>query len=96
MTDLTHMLGRVPYRQATRARLSASPRPRWLTAATGLQREVYLDLLASSDQGGAHLWCAGLPGAQQELVASAPGRFFRPPYVDGSASGWTATWTGRR
>ena len=24
-----------------------------------------------------HLWCAGLPGAQQELVAAVPGRFFR-------------------
>lgn len=28
-----------------------------------------------------HLWCAGLPGAQQELTAAEPGRFFRPPYV---------------
>jgi len=28
-----------------------------------------------------HLWCAGLPGAQQELIASAPDKFFRPPYV---------------
>jgi hypothetical protein len=27
------------------------------------------------------LWCAGLPGAQEALVGSAPGRFFRPPYV---------------
>jgi len=33
-----------------------------------------------------HLWCAGLPGAQQELAASDPGRFFRPPYVGGR--GW--------
>ncbi|MBV9096365.1 MAG: MmcQ/YjbR family DNA-binding protein [Streptosporangiaceae bacterium] len=33
-----------------------------------------------------HLCCAGLPGAQQELIASAPGRFFRPPYVGGR--GW--------
>jgi hypothetical protein len=33
-----------------------------------------------------HLWCAGLPGAQQELTASADGRFFRPPYVGGR--GW--------
>jgi hypothetical protein len=29
----------------------------------------------------AHLWCAAPPGAQAELVAAAPGRFFRPPYV---------------
>ena len=33
-----------------------------------------------------HLWCAGLPGAQQELVAAEPGTFFRPPYVGGR--GW--------
>ena len=28
-----------------------------------------------------HLWCAAPPGAQQELVAADPARFFRPPYV---------------
>ena len=28
-----------------------------------------------------HLWCAAPPGAQQELVAGDPDRFFRPPYV---------------
>jgi hypothetical protein len=28
-----------------------------------------------------HLWCAGLPGAQDELIRSTPERFFRPPYV---------------
>lgn len=33
-----------------------------------------------------HLWCAGLPGTQQELIASGTGRFFRPPYVGGR--GW--------
>ena len=33
-----------------------------------------------------HLWCAGLPGAQDELTASEPARFFRPPYVGGR--GW--------
>ena len=33
-----------------------------------------------------HLWCAAPPGAQAELTASAPGRFFRPPYVGGR--GW--------
>ena len=33
-----------------------------------------------------HLWCAAPPGAQQELTASDPERFFRPPYVGGS--GW--------
>jgi hypothetical protein len=33
-----------------------------------------------------HLWCAAAPGAQQELVAAAPERYFRPPYVGGR--GW--------
>ncbi len=28
-----------------------------------------------------HLWCAAPPGAQEELVATEPDRFFRPPYV---------------
>ncbi|WP_020670005.1 MmcQ/YjbR family DNA-binding protein [Amycolatopsis nigrescens] len=26
-------------------------------------------------------WCAAPPGAQEELVAAEPERFFRPPYV---------------
>jgi hypothetical protein len=29
----------------------------------------------------AHLWCAAPAGAQQELIASDPETFFRPPYV---------------
>lgn len=33
-----------------------------------------------------HLWCAAPPGAQEELTATEPGRFFRPPYVGGR--GW--------
>ena len=28
-----------------------------------------------------HLWCAAPEGSQEALVASAPSRFFRPPYV---------------
>ena len=36
--------------------------------------------------GFPHLWCAGQPGAQHELVTSGPDRFFRPPYVGGR--GW--------
>ncbi|HZN77335.1 MAG TPA: MmcQ/YjbR family DNA-binding protein [Micromonosporaceae bacterium] len=33
-----------------------------------------------------HLWCAAPVGAQAELVAADPERFFRPPYVGGR--GW--------
>lgn len=31
-------------------------------------------------------WCAAPPGVQEELVATEPERFFRPPYVGGR--GW--------
>ncbi len=33
-----------------------------------------------------HLWCAAPFGTQEGLVAGAPERFFRPPYV--GARGW--------
>ncbi len=33
-----------------------------------------------------HLWCAAAGGVQGELIAEAPDRFFRPPYVGGR--GW--------
>ncbi|MDE3204928.1 MAG: MmcQ/YjbR family DNA-binding protein [Acidobacteriota bacterium] len=35
-----------------------------------------------------HMWFAAPPGVQDELVASDPDRFFRPPYVGGR--GWVA------
>jgi hypothetical protein len=35
-------------------------------------------------------WCAAPPGAQEELVAMAPTRFFRPPYVGGR--GWVGVY----
>jgi hypothetical protein len=38
------------------------------------------------DQHFPHLWCAAPPGAQAELAATEPERFFRPPYVGGR--GW--------
>ncbi|TWE14785.1 MmcQ/YjbR family DNA-binding protein [Prauserella muralis] len=35
-------------------------------------------------------WCAAPPGAQEALVAEAPGRFFVPPYV--GHRGWLGVW----
>jgi hypothetical protein len=35
-------------------------------------------------------WCAAPPGAQEELVATAPDRFFRPPYV--GHRGWLGVY----
>ncbi len=38
------------------------------------------------EHGFPHLWCAAPLGAQQESVATDPGRYFVPPYV--GARGW--------
>jgi hypothetical protein len=46
-------------------------------------KKSFLQLWVSGhhDDDFPHLWCAAAPGAQAELVAGAPDRFFRPPYV---------------
>jgi predicted DNA-binding protein (MmcQ/YjbR family) len=36
------------------------------------------------------VWCKAPPGAQTVLVAAAPERFFRPPYV--GHKGWIGFW----
>jgi len=41
-----------------------------------------------------HLWCAGLPGAQAELIGTNPDRFFRPAYV--GHRGWIGVRMDRR
>ena len=41
-----------------------------------------------------HLWCAGPPGAQQELIAAGPSAFFRPPYV--GHRGWIGVRLDRK
>ena len=38
------------------------------------------------EHGFPHLWCAAPLGAQEESVATAPRRYFVPPYV--GARGW--------
>jgi hypothetical protein len=40
-----------------------------------------------------HVWCAAPPGAQAELIAADPERFFRPPYV--GHRGWLGVRTDR-
>jgi hypothetical protein len=35
-------------------------------------------------------WCAAPAGAQEALIGSDPGRFFRPPYV--GHRGWLGVW----
>jgi hypothetical protein len=42
---------------------------------------VYAWIGGHHDNELPHLWCAAAPGVQQELIATGPERFFRPPYV---------------
>jgi hypothetical protein len=58
--------------------------PTWFVR--GKQSFVMLWAHGHHDHHFAHLWCAAPPGAQGELVAAEPERFFRPPYVGGR--GW--------
>jgi predicted DNA-binding protein (MmcQ/YjbR family) len=46
-------------------------------------RTTFVSLMEDGhhDNDFPHLWCAAPPGAQQELIAESPERFFRPPYV---------------
>ena len=53
--------------------------PTWF--AGGKKSFVQLWASGHHDDDFPHLWCAGLPGAQEALTRSAPDRFFRPPYV---------------
>lgn len=41
-----------------------------------------------------HFWCAAGPGVQEDLIASAPEQFFRPPYVGGR--GWVGVRLDRK
>jgi hypothetical protein len=43
--------------------------------------------------GRVSLWCPAPPGVQEELVATEPGRFFRPPTsASGAFSGWVGVY----
>lgn len=53
--------------------------PTWFVR--GKKSFVQLWATGHHDDDFPHLWCAAPPGAQEELVAAEPARFFRPPYV---------------
>ena len=58
------------------------------------QQFVQLWARGHHDHDFPHLWCAAPPGAQEDLVASRPERFFRPPYV--GHRGWIGVRLDRR
>jgi hypothetical protein len=58
--------------------------PTWFAGG----KKAFVSLWADGHHGNQfpHLWCAAPPGAQAELIAADPAKFFRPPYVGGR--GW--------
>lgn len=57
---------------------------------TWFVRKVFVSLADHHHDDRLAFWCAAPPGVQEELVAAAPERFFRPPYVGGR--GWLGVW----
>ncbi|RTL66847.1 MAG: MmcQ/YjbR family DNA-binding protein [Pseudonocardiaceae bacterium] len=53
---------------------------------TWFVRRVFVSYADHHHDDRLGFWCAAPPGAQDELVAADPERFFRPPYVGGR--GW--------
>ncbi len=51
--------------------------PAWFV----LDKKLFVAFSTYHHGGPLGFWCGAPPGAQQALIAAAPGRFFRPPYV---------------
>lgn len=48
---------------------------------TWFVRKTFANYVGARHDERVGFWCAAPPGAQEEMVAEDPGRFFRPPYV---------------
>ncbi|MDT7636414.1 MAG: hypothetical protein QOC83_702 [Pseudonocardiales bacterium] len=53
-------------------------------------RKVFVTFAGRHHDDRLAFWCAAPQGAQEELVAADPARFFRPPYVGGR--GWLGVY----
>lgn len=56
--------------------------PTWFVSP-GRTGRVFVSFADHHHDDRLAFWCAAPPGAPEELVAAAPDRFFRPPYVGG-------------
>lgn len=63
--------------------------PTWFVQP-GRSGRVFVMLADHHHDDRLAFWCAAPPGAQEELVAAGPERFFRPPYV--GHRGWLGVW----
>lgn len=59
----------------------ASERPTWDSRTFRVREKIFAMFTGSGD-----LWCKAPKGTQEVLIAAAPERFFRPPYV--GPKGW--------
>jgi hypothetical protein len=57
---------------------------------TWFVRKVFVSLADHHHDDRLAFWCAAPPGVQEELVATDPERFFRPPYV--GHRGWLGVY----
>jgi hypothetical protein len=57
---------------------------------TWFVRRTFVSYAAYHHDDRPAFWCAAPPGAQEELVAGDPERFFRPPYV--GHRGWLGVY----
>lgn len=57
---------------------------------TWFVRKVFVMFADRHHDDRVAFWCAAPPGVQEELLAAAPDRFFRPPYVGGR--GWLGVY----
>jgi predicted DNA-binding protein (MmcQ/YjbR family) len=62
------------------------------TTPTWRVRDKIFAMMPGADEadGRMAVWCKAPPGAQEVLVSSDPGRFYRPPYV--GPKGWVGVW----
>jgi hypothetical protein len=58
-------------------------------------RKRVFTMFANNHHGDGHIaiWIPAAPGAQEEMIAEAPGTFFRPPYV--GVKGWVGVELAR-
>jgi predicted DNA-binding protein (MmcQ/YjbR family) len=75
-------------RQVCLALPGAVEKETWETPTFRVRDKIFA--MANVADGRMGVWCKAPPGAQAILVAAAPDRFFRPPYV--GHKGWIGIW----
>ncbi|HEY0181800.1 MAG TPA: MmcQ/YjbR family DNA-binding protein [Rhodopila sp.] len=67
---------------------AATEKETWDTPTFRVRDKIFA--MARATEGRTGIWCKAPPGMQAILIAAAPDRFFRPPYV--GPKGWIGIW----